>query len=60
MAEEEKESKGSKKLQIQLPTDLIEKLDTKATECGVSLNQYITFLLIADVKSSWFGLLLRF
>lgn len=52
MAEEEKESKGSYMLQMRIPTELKEKLEKKAEDTGVALNQYLMFLLIKDAKSS--------
>ena len=51
MAEEEKESKGSKKLQLQFPIELVEKVEEKAKNAGVTVNQYILYLLIKDAKN---------
>lgn len=50
MADEEKESKGSSMLQIRVPNDLKDKLEKKADEAGVSLNQYLLFTFIKEVK----------
>lgn len=47
---EEKESKGSYNLQIKIPSELKEKLEQKAEEAGVSLNQYIMFMFIKEAK----------
>lgn len=48
---EEKESKGSYNLQIKIPNELKDKLEKKAEKAGVSLNQYIMYLFIDDVKN---------
>ena len=50
MAEEKKESKGSYNLQIKIPLELKEKLEKKAENSGVSLNQYIMFMFIRETK----------
>jgi len=41
----------SQNLQIKIPTDLKEKLEKKADEAGVSLNQYIMFMFVREAKS---------
>lgn len=48
---EEKESKGSYNLQIKIPNELKDKLEKKAEKAGVSLNQYIMYLFIDDIKN---------
>ncbi|EAH6139523.1 hypothetical protein A0M37_03210 [Campylobacter jejuni] len=47
---EEKENKGSYSLQIKIPNELKDKLEKKAEKAGVSLNQYIMYLFIDDIK----------
>ncbi|TEY04406.1 toxin-antitoxin system HicB family antitoxin [Campylobacter sp. US12a] len=47
---EEKENKGSYNLQIKIPNELKDKLEKKAEKAGVSLNQYIMYLFIDDIK----------
>lgn len=47
----EKESKGSYNLQIKIPNELKDKLEKKAEKAGVSLNQYIMYLFIDDIKN---------
>lgn len=41
---------GSYNLQIKIPYELKEKLESLAQEAGVSLNQYIMFMLIRETK----------
>ncbi|QKF62947.1 hypothetical protein CMCT_0808 [Campylobacter mucosalis] len=41
---------GSYNLQIKIPHELKEKLEQLAQEAGVSLNQYIMFMLIRETK----------
>ncbi|MDQ6332604.1 MULTISPECIES: toxin-antitoxin system HicB family antitoxin [Campylobacter] len=48
---EERESKGSYNLQIKIPNELKDKLEKKAEKAGVSLNQYIMYLFIDDIKN---------
>lgn len=48
---EEKESKGSYNLQIKIPNELKDKLEKKAEKAGVSLNQYIMYLFIDEIKN---------
>ncbi len=48
---EEKESKGSYNLQIKIPNELKDKLERKAEKAGVSLNQYIMYLFIDNIKN---------
>lgn len=48
---EEKENKGSYNLQIKIPNELKDKLEKKAEKAGVSLNQYIMYLFIDDIKN---------
>lgn len=48
---EEKESKGSYNLQIKIPNELKDKLEKKAEKAGVSLNQYIMYLFIDNIKN---------
>lgn len=47
---EEKENSGSYNLQIKIPIELKEKLESFAKEAGVSLNQYIMFIFIKETK----------
>ncbi len=47
---EEKETATSYNLQIKIPVELKEKLEEKAKEAGVSLNQYIMFMFINETK----------
>ncbi|EAI1344892.1 toxin-antitoxin system HicB family antitoxin [Campylobacter jejuni] len=47
---EEKENKGSYSLRIKIPNELKDKLEKKAEKAGVSLNQYIMYLFIDDIK----------
>ncbi|MGQ2884128.1 toxin-antitoxin system HicB family antitoxin (plasmid) [Campylobacter coli] len=47
---EEKESKGSYNF-IKIPNELKDKLEKKAEKAGVSLNQYIMYLFIDDIKN---------
>ncbi|EOF7247891.1 toxin-antitoxin system HicB family antitoxin [Campylobacter coli] len=49
---EEKENKGSYNLQIKIPNELKDKLEKKAEKAGVSLNQYIMYLFIDDIKEN--------
>lgn len=46
----EKETNTSYNLQIKIPQELKEKLEAKAREAGVSLNQYIMFMFVAETK----------
>ncbi|BCX79244.1 YlcI/YnfO family protein [Campylobacter sp. 19-13652] len=46
----EKETNTSYNLQIKIPQELKEKLEAKAKEAGVSLNQYIMFMFIREAK----------
>lgn len=48
---EEKETSGSYNLQIKIPLELKEKLESLAKEAGVSLNQYIMFMFIREAKN---------
>lgn len=47
---EEKETSGSYNLQIKIPLELKEKLESLAKEAGVSLNQYIMFMFIRETQ----------
>ncbi|HIG0093530.1 TPA: toxin-antitoxin system HicB family antitoxin [Campylobacter coli] len=47
----EKKSKGSYNIQIKIPNELKDKLEKKAEKAGVSLNQYIMYLFIDDIKN---------
>ena len=49
MAEEKKDNK-SHLLQIRIPEELKDKLEKRALEAGVSLNQYIMYMFINEVK----------
>lgn len=42
---------GSYNLQIKIPHELKEKLESLAQEAGVSLNQYIMFMFIREVRN---------
>lgn len=48
---EEKEASGSYNLQIKIPLELKEKLKSLAKEAGVSLNQYVMFMFIGEVRN---------
>ncbi|AQW81409.1 toxin-antitoxin system HicB family antitoxin [Campylobacter pinnipediorum] len=50
MADEKETPTGSYNLQIKIPYELKEKLEALAQEAGVSLNQYIMFMLIRETK----------
>lgn len=52
MAEEEKESKGSKKLQITFNNEMIEKMEERASMLGLTLNQYFTYIVARDIESN--------
>lgn len=47
---EEKEVGGSYNLQIKIPIELKEKLESLAKEAGVSLNQYVMFMFIRETQ----------
>ena len=47
---EEKKSSGSYNLQVKIPNELKEKLEKKAENAGVSLNQYIMYMFVEEVK----------
>lgn len=47
---EEKETGGSYNLQIKIPIELKEKLESLAKEAGVSLNQYVMFMFIREAQ----------
>lgn len=48
---EEKEASGSYNLQIKIPLELKEKLESLAKEAGVSLNQYVMFMFIREAQN---------
>jgi len=47
---EEKKSTGSYNLQVKIPNELKDKLEKKAEQAGVSLNQYIMFMFVRESK----------
>jgi len=47
MAEEK-----SKKLQITFNTSMIEKMEERASQLGLTLNQYFTYIVARDIETN--------
>ncbi len=49
---ENKTSRGSKKLQITFNMEIIEKMETRAEQLGLNLNQYFLYVVARDIEKN--------
>jgi len=52
---EEKPKTESRKLQITFNTSLIEKMEKRAADIGLNLNQYFMYIVASDIEKNNFN-----